>query len=423
MFNFESVKRIILSIKLALRNLRTNTGRTVLTLVGIVIGIMAVIVVMSSGQGVKEYILGQFSSYGENLIQIETKIPAVSATSSANATQQAQGVSITTLKVSDGEALLKIPNVTGYAAGTIGQEVVSRMGKTKRAMLYGVGADWPLIDTATKAEEGIFYSESDDDSLAQVAVIGPDLKTILFGNEDAIGKSIKIKGMNFRVIGVLEARGVVTFVNYDELIYIPVQTLQKKILGIDYVRFISVQVEDVSKIDITAADVTDVMRRQHNVKKPEQDDFSVMTMQEAVSIIDTVFGTINILLLALTSISLIVGGVGIMNVMYVAVVERTFEIGLRKAVGAKNSEILRQFLFEAIIITLLGGLIGIFLGFLLTFVFSFIFSKLGFALYFPISPSSVIVAVGFSALTGIIFGYYPAWKASKLSPMEALRKE
>jgi len=384
---------------------------------------MSVIIVMSSGQGVKEYILGQFSSYGDNLIQIETKVPALSATSGANATQQAQGVSITTLKVSDGDALLKIPNVTGYAAGTIGQEIISRMGNNKRTMLYGVGANWPLVDMATKVKEGSFYTQAEDDALAQVVVIGSALKEILFEDEDAIGKSVKIKGMNFRVIGVLEERGVVAFVNYDDLLYIPVQTLQKKILGVDYVRFISAQVEDVSKIDVTAADITDTMRRLHNIKNPIQDDFSVMTMQEAVELIDTVFGTISILLLALTSISLIVGGVGIMNVMYVAVVERTFEIGLRKAVGAQNSEIMRQFLFEAIILTLSGGLIGIILGFGFTFGFSFLLSVLGFELSFPISPVSIFVAVGFSALTGIIFGYYPAWKASRITPMEAMRKE
>jgi len=384
---------------------------------------MSVIIVMSSGQGVKEYILGQFSSYGDNLIQIETKVPALSATSGANATQQAQGVSITTLKVSDGDALLKIPNVTGYAAGTIGQEIISRMGNNKRTMLYGVGANWPLVDRATKVKEGSFYTQAEDNALAQVVVIGSALKEILFEDEDAIGKSVKIKGMNFRVIGVLEERGVVAFVNYDDLLYIPVQTLQKKILGVDYVRFISAQVEDVSKIDVTAADITDTMRRLHNIKNPIQDDFSVMTMQEAVELIDMVFGTISILLLALTSISLIVGGVGIMNVMYVAVVERTFEIGLRKAVGAQNSEIMRQFLFEAIILTLSGGLIGIILGFGFTFGFSFLLSVLGFELSFPISPVSIFVAVGFSALTGIIFGYYPAWKASRITPMEAMRKE
>jgi len=417
------LKKIKNPISLSLKNLHNNKGRTVLTLVGIIIGIMAVIVVMSSGQGIKEYILGQFSSYGDNLIQIETKVPAVSATSSANATQQAQGATITTLEIDNAEVLMRIPNVIGYAAGTIGQELVSNMGENKRAMLYGVGANWPLIDTATKVKEGVFYTQQEDDNLAQVVVLGKNLKNDLFGDEIAIGKSVKIKGMSFKVIGVLEERGVVAFVDYDDLLYIPVQTLQKKILGIDYVRFISVQVGDVSKIDVTAADITDVMRREHNIKNPNQDDFSVMTMQEAVNIIETVFGTINILLLALTSISLIVGGVGIMNVMYVAVTERTFEIGLRKAVGAKNSDILQQFLLEAIILTLMGGLIGIILGFLLTLVFSYIFSVLGFSLTFPISFNSILVAVIFSMLTGVLFGYYPAWKASKLSPMEALRKE
>jgi putative ABC transport system permease protein len=417
------MKRLFLSITLALRNLQHNKGRTVLTLVGIVIGIMSVIVVMSSGQGVKDYILGQFSTYGDNLIQVETKVPAVSKNSSANAMQQAQGVTITTLKVSDGDVLKKIPNVTGYAAGTIGQEIASRMDNNKQTMIYGVGADWPLVDRAMKVTEGEFYSQQQDDSLAQVVVIGPDLKEELFGSDDAIGKDIKIKGMNFKVIGVLEKRGVVTFVNYDELVWMPVQTLEKKLLGVDYVRFISVQVKDVSLIDVTVADVTDTMRRLHNIKNPDQDDFSVTTMQEAISMIDTVFGTINILLLALTSISLIVGGVGIMNVMYVAVVERTFEIGLRKAVGAKNSEILRQFLFEAVILTLFGGIAGIILGFLLTIVFSWVFSTLGFALSLSLSPNAILVAVGFSMTTGIIFGFYPAWKASKLSPMEALRKE
>ncbi|MDD5396676.1 MAG: ABC transporter permease [Candidatus Moranbacteria bacterium] len=417
------LKKFLLSIRLALRSLRNNVGRTVLTLVGVVIGIMSVIVVTSSGQGVKDYVLGQFDSYGNNIIQIETKIPAVSKNSSANATQQAQGVQITTLKDADGKALLRIPNVKEYAAGTLGQEVVSYLGTNKRSMLYGVGAAGTDIDTGIKISEGTFFSQQEDDSLAQVVVIGSDIKDALFGSSDALGKDVKIKGMNFRVIGVVEKRGVAGFFNYDEIIYIPVQTLEKKILGIDYVRFISVIVNDISMIDVTAADATDVLRRQHHISNPNQDDFSVTTMQEARTLIDNVFGTINILLLALTSISLIVGGVGIMNVMYVAVVERTFEIGLRKAVGASASEIRNQFLLEAIFITLAGGMAGIVLGFLLSLVFSYVFSLFGFALTFSVTLQSILIATGFSMATGIIFGYYPAWKASKLSPMEALRKE
>ena len=417
------MKNFLLSIKLALRNLRTNKGRTVLTLVGVIIGIVAVIVVNSSGEGVKKYIMGQFDSYGNDLIQIETKVPSTSATSSENAMGQAMGVQITTLKTSDGEEIKKLPNVSGYAAGTMGQEIVSYKGENKRSMLFGNGADYPLIDTGIKVSEGTFYTESDDNSLAQVVVIGQDIKDTLFKNENPIGKNIKIKGMNFKVIGVLDKRGAVSFFNYDELIYLPVQTLEKKILGIDYVRYISVKVKDVSKIDVTAADITDLLKRLHRTPNSEQEDFSVMTMQEAQEIIDDVFNVITILLLALTSISLVVGGVGIMNIMYVAVVERTFEIGLRKAVGAKEKDILRQFLFEAVILTSLGGIVGIILGFLLNIAFSYIFTLLGFALKLSLTLNSVLLGVGFSMITGIIFGYYPAWKASKLSPMEALRKE
>lgn len=417
------LNRLLLSIKLALHNLTNNRGRTVLTLVGIVIGIMSVIVVSSSGQGLKNYVLGQFESFGTDIIQIETKVPSTGKTSSENATGQAQGIQITTLKVSDGEALAKIPNVANYSAGTIGQELVTHKSENKRAMLFGVGANYTEVDNAVKLQDGIFYTQSQDDSLSQVAVIGPDIRDTLFGTDDPIGKSVKIKGMDFKVIGVLEKRGAVTFFNYDELIYIPVQTLQRKILGIDYVRFITVKVKDQNLIDVTVADVNDTLKRLHRTYKPEQEDYSVTTIQEAQKIVEDVFGTINILLLALTSISLLVGGVGIMNVMYVAVVERTFEIGLRKAVGAKANDIRNQFLFEAIFLTIAGGLVGIVLGYFIALGFSYAIALLGYTLKFSITLNSILIAVGFSATTGIIFGYYPAYKASKLSPMEALRRE
>lgn len=416
-------KRLLLSIKLASRSLTINVGRTVLTLVGIVIGILSVIVVTSSGQGVKEYVLGQVNSFGTDIIQVETKVPATGKTSSANATGQAQGIQITTLKIEDAVALKKIPNIEKAAPASIGQEVASFQGINKRAMIFGVGADYPFVDSATKVAQGTFYAEGDDNGLAQVVVIGSDVKEALFADQEAVGKTIKIKGLNFRVIGVAEKRGTVTFLNYDEFVFMPVQTLQKKILGVDYVRMIMLKVKDSNLIDVTAADVSDALKRQHKTPKADQEDFSVSTIQEAQKIIGDVFGTINILLLALTSISLVVGGVGIMNVMYVAVVERTFEIGLRKAVGATSADIRNQFLFEAIFITLLGGVVGIILGYLISFGLSYVVSAFGFVLNFPVTIGSIALATGFSMATGIIFGYYPAYKASQLSPMEALRKE
>lgn len=417
------LKRFFISILLAVKNLRHNVGRTVLTLVGIVIGIMSVIVVMSSGQGVKGYILGQFDSYGTDTIQIETKVPATKATSSQNATGQAMGIQITTLKEGDAEAMEKLPNVVATVPGTIGQELVSYRDQNKKALLFGVGADEPLVDTAVKTSEGVFYTQQENDSLAQVAVIGLDVKNALFGEEDAVGKMVKIKNLNFKVIGVAQKRGAVTFFNYDELIYIPVKTLQKKIMGIDYVRFITVKVKDENMVDVTALDIADLLKKRHNTPREEQEDFSVMTIEQGREIVSSVFGTINILLLALTSISLLVGGVGIMNVMYVAVTERTFEIGLRKAVGARAQDILRQFLLEAIVITLLGGVVGILAGFLLVAGFSYIMSLLGFGISFAVTRDSVLLGAGFSIAVGIIFGYYPAKKASGLSPMEAMRKE
>lgn len=417
------MKHFILSIKLALRNLHNNKGRTILTLVGVVIGIMAVIVVNSSGEGVKKFVMSEFDSYGNDLVQIEPKVSSTSHVSSDNAMGQAMGIQITTLKISDSEALRKIPNVKDCATGTISQEVLSYQDENKKGLIFGVSANYPTIDSAAKVSEGTFFTDSEDEGLGQVVVIGTDIRDALFGNDNPIGKNVRIKGMNFKVIGVAEERGTVTFINYDEIVYMPVKTLQKKILGVDYIKFISAKIGDVGKINETAAEITDVMRRLHKADKPEKEDFSVITMQEAKKMVDDIFGTITILLLALTSISLVVGGVGIMNIMYVAVVERTFEIGLRKAVGAKSKDILRQFLFEAVIITCLGGVAGIILGFILNLVFSYILNFMGFTLKFSLTLNSILLGVGFSAATGIIFGYYPAWKASKLSPMEALRKE
>ncbi|MDP1833679.1 MAG: ABC transporter permease [Candidatus Moranbacteria bacterium] len=412
-----------ISIKLAIKNLRANLGRTVLTLVGIVIGITSVIVIMSSGQGVKNFVLGQVSSFGNDVIQIEVKVPATGKTSAQNAIGQAQGIQITTLKEGDADAIAKLPNVAGLYTANYTQEIASYQNTKKRTLIFGASAGVPDIDPGVKVAEGSFFTDDDNRSLAQVVVIGPDIAQTFFGTDEALGKKIKIRNQNYKVIGILEKRGTISMINFDELIYLPVRTLQKKVLGIDYLRNIFIKVNDQNLLDVTVADLTDTMRREHGITDPNKDDFSVTSLKEAQEIVATVFNTINILLLALTSISLVVGGVGIMNIMYVAVVERTFEIGLRKAVGARPKDILRQFLWEAIFITLAGGIVGIALGFLFTFILSYVFSTLGFNLTMIVSTQAIFIAVGFSATVGLIFGYYPARKASLLSPMEALRKE
>jgi putative ABC transport system permease protein len=414
---------IFLSLKLALKNLRANVGRTALTLFGIVIGITSVIVIMSSGQGVKSYILGQVETFGSDVISVEVKVPNTGSTSAQNAIGQAQGIQITTLKDSDTKAIAKLPNVADLYAANYTQTVVSYQGNNKTTLIFGADAHVPAADPGVKIAEGNFYTDADNEDLSQAIVIGPDIKTELFGNDDPIDKNVRINNQNYKVIGVLQKRGAITFINYDELVYMPVRTLQKKIMGIDYLRNIIVKVKDTNLLDVTVADITDTLRRDHGFTKPEEDDFSVTSMQEAQDMIASVFGTINILLLALTSISLVVGGVGIMNVMYVAVIERTFEIGLRKAVGARAGSILKQFLLEAIFVTLAGGIAGIILGYLFSVVMSYVFLRLGYSIKFSVTAQSLLVATIFSMAVGIIFGYYPARKASRLSPMEALRKE
>lgn len=413
------IHELIVAIKLALNNLRTNVGRTVLTLVGIVIGITSVILINASGQGLQNYLMAQVNSYGTDYIQVEPKVPSPERMSGHMNTMTIQ---ITTLKMEDAEAAGKSPNILDYYGGSMGQSMVNYEDTKKRCLLMGASAHAPNVDSGLKIAEGSFYSDADDKALAQVAVIGSEIKDTFFGKIDPIGKFIKIKGDNYKVVGVIESRGSVSVFNFDTIIYIPVRTLQKKIMGTDHILFYTLKMRDANRTDETIAEITDLMSRRHNTPDPEKYDFIVSSAEEARSMINGVFDSVNILLLALVSISLVVGGVGIMNVMYVAVVERTFEIGLRKAVGATPGNILGQFLFEAVFITMAGGLVGIILGFLFSYLGTYAFSQFGYDLELSITIRSIFLAVGFSAVTGIIFGFYPAYKASKLSPMDAIRK-
>ena len=422
-FGIRSAHEWSVIFRMAFRNLRMNKLRTALTALGIVIGITAVIVVMAGGAALKNYVLEYVEGFGTDYIQVEVKVPGTGATSLANVSGRATGVTITTLKEADAEAVAKLPNIAAWSAANVDQELVVYKNIKKRAMLFGVDPDWVKIDSQTKLEEGNFFSEGESDSLNQVAVIGAGVRESFFGNEDPIGKSIKIKGQSYRVIGSVKKRGGAGGpFSFDDMIFVPRKTLDAKLLGVNYFQSVLFKVADASKIEQTTLDILDVMRGQHGITDPDKEDFSVISAVEAIDILDNVFGTLNYLLLALTSISLLVGGVGIMNVMYVAVVERTREIGLRKALGAKNSGILRQFLFEAIVVTTAGGIVGILLGIGATYFLNNLLVRLGYFLQFSVPFSTIIVAVAFSAGVGIIFGIYPAWKASQLSPIEALRK-
>ncbi|QQR78997.1 MAG: ABC transporter permease [Candidatus Moraniibacteriota bacterium] len=416
-------KRRFTPFLFAVRTIRTHRARTALALLGVVIGVFAIVVVTALGDGVKGYILGQVESFGSNLIQVEVKIPNTTAMSSENSTGRAQGTQITTLTVKDGEAIQKIANVGAVYAGTIGQERATYGSVGKRISLFGTGPDVALVDQNLKLASGRFFTKEEDASLAQVAVLGSDTKDTFFGSSDAVGQYITLKGEKYRVIGVLESRGAVAFLNFDTFTYVPVQTLQKKLLGVNYVQFVSVKMEDAAREAETVADIVALLRKRHDITDPDQDDFSVTSTKETQKTLGDVLGSLSILLLALTSISLVVGGVGIMNVMYVSVSERTSEIGLRKAVGATSKSILQQFLFEALIITLLGGIIGILLGMLLTLALGSLFTYFGFPLPLSFSLQSFLLGVGFSTGVGVIFGLAPAYRAASLTPMEALRRD
>ena len=413
---------IFLSFKFALKSLFGNAGRTTLTLSGVVIGTVAILTVASSGDAVERYVLDQVESFGNNTIQIEVKVPSADRNSSGNAQGIAQGIQVTTLTKDDAEAIKKLPGVSGYYAGIIGQALASYRETNKQVFLLGATAEAPRIDRNIRFSEGSFYTEAEDRGASQVIVLGSGVKEAFFGSSPAVGKSIRVKGGSYRVIGVLEERGSTGFVTFDDFAYVPLGTLQREVLGVDYVSFITVSARDESRVEETALEIDQLLRDRHDIRKAGAEDYSVTTIKEAQELVSSVFSAVRILLIALASISLVVGGVGIMNVMYVSVAERTSEIGLRKAVGARPKDILRQFLVEAILVSFLGGAIGMVLSFGILVLVSEMARAFGFALSFGISSNNAMLALGFSFLTGIAFGTSPAWKASRIDPIRAIRE-
>ena len=394
-----------------------NKSRTFLTIFGIIIGIAAVIIVLSAGESIKGLILGQLESFGTDVIHVETKVPNSDAVSSD--ISRAQGVQITTLKNEDAEAISKLPNIKDYYAAVMGQSVVSYEDQNRIINFMGASADVINIDRS-KLALGRPISHEEDKELARVAVLGSKVASDLFGNQNPINQNIKIGKNKFKVVGVLEERGAGFGLNFDEMLYLPIRTAQKLVMGIDYVMFIMAQVKDPLIENETADEIATLLRERHKIENFQDDDFAVTTTEQARQTINTVFGGITLLLTAIASISLLVGGIGIMNIMYVSVTERTFEIGLRKSVGARQLEILWQFLWEAIAVTVFGGIIGIAAGISFTYLIAIIAGQFGFTWAFKLPIFSVLIAFGFSALVGLVFGFYPARRAAKMNPISAL---
>jgi len=408
------------AFKIAIRALKINKGRSLLTILGIVIGIAAVLVVMSAGNSIQNFVFAEMDSFGSDIVQTEIKIPSTKHTSSENATSMVQGVVITSLKLADQDAILKLPNIKKSYAAFLGQEVLSWDDKVKSSMVMAASASLAEIDSS-KVDTGRFFTKEEDDSLARVVVLGSKMKEKLFGQSDAIGQNIKIRKTNFKVVGTVKSNGGSFFIDRDQMVYIPIQTAQKLLWGIDHVSFIASEMKDPSKDEETVADINELLRERHNITDPDKDDFAVTSMDDAKDMLGTILGGVELLLIALAGISLVVGGVGIMNIMYVSVSERTFEIGLRKAVGASGSDILWQFLWEAVVVTFLGAVVGMMLGIELSHLITLIAASQNFAWEFIIVPSSLVLSSLVAIAIGLVFGIFPARWAARIDPVTALR--
>ncbi len=386
-------------------------------MLGIIIGVAAVISIMSIGASAQDLLLAQVRAMGTNLVGV---LPGASDEMGPPAT--VLGIEITTLKYGDALALEKITQLTSVCPYVKGQGTMSYFKQTKDFNYTGVTPSYLEVEDASLAS-GRFIRKEENDSLARVVVLGSQVKEKLFGQEDPLDKRIKINQISFKVIGLMEERGVVTFENQDEQVFIPLKTAQKLLLGIDHLAFIRTKVDKSENIGLAISQIKDILRYRHNISDPAKDDFSVRSTAQALDILGIITQSLKMFLALVAAISLVVGGIGIMNIMFVVVNERTREVGLRKALGARRKDILIQFLLESAAMTLLGGIVGIFLGIIIALVVTIGVNWYGYDWQFIITPLSIFISTLMAISVGLVFGLWPANRASKLNPIEALRYE
>ena len=405
------------SIKTAVNGLRTHKSRSALTILGIVIGITSIILVMSLGAGAQNLILSQVKGLGATtVITLPGKIsfgPSTAA-STMNDSLKEKDLNLIKSKANVPNAKYIMPMVVGAGQAVYGSNVY-------QVAVFGSGELVPEIFSISP-DKGYFFSADDVLSRSAVVVIGYKVKQRLFENDEAVGQKIRIKNNTFKVVGVLPEKGSSS--NFDDAVFMPYTTTQQYITGTKFYSRIVVVVNLEANLVSTVEDIKNTLRDSHNITDPLKDDFSVTTSADIAKTLGTVTSALTAFLAAVAAISLIVGGIGIMNIMLVSVTERTKEIGLRKALGATDTDIQTQFLLEAVILTALGGVIGIILGSGLAYIISLLITKfagLDWQYVFPISAA--ILGLIVSSLVGLVFGIYPARQAAKKSPMEALRYE
>lgn len=393
-------------------SLSTNKVRSGLTVLGIIIGVGSVIAMVAIGQGSQASISEQIQSIGSNLIMIQP------------GAQRSGGVrsvagSAKTITWEDVEAIKsEVQNIEAVAPSDNGQYQITAKGTNTRTQTIGTVPEYVSVRNI-EIDSGNFITEYHSKVLAKVAVLGPDTRDDLFGEGvDPVGQSIKINGINFEVIGVTEAKGGSGFNNFDDTVYIPIMTSQRYLTGNDHISSVSITASDQSLMESVQEQITSLLLERHGIKNEDEADFRLMNQADIIETASNITGTLTLLLASIAGISLLVGGIGIMNMMLTTVTERTREIGLRKAVGIKKIYINLQFLAESVVLTFFGGLIGVGFGWVASFFVSH-FSTLET----KISISSILLAFGISAAVGIIFGFYPARKAAAMSPIDALKYE
>lgn len=399
------------SFLMAWASLIANKMRSILTMLGIIIGVAAVIALVSIGNGVKQDIQNSISSLGSNLLMVMPGAPRTPGV-------RPSAGSMKSLKVSDYEAISKLDGVKAASPMTNGSYVVIYQNKNWTTSVSGVSYNYLDVNNWSM-KSGRFLSEKNVQNRERVAVVGKTVVKNLFGDEDPVGAEIRVKNIPFRIIGVLNSKGSGAMGNdQDDMVIIPYTTAMERVEGVDYLRMIYVTGKDENGIDRLQSDIENLLRVRHGIKDTNLDDFNIQNMNSIMETMEETTGTLTLFLGAVAAISLVVGGIGIMNIMLVSVTERTREIGIRKALGATYSVIVTQFLIEAVVISLMGGIIGIILG-----IGSSKLIGMASGMSTVISIPTIGMSFALSMAIGLIFGIYPARKAAKLNPIDALHYE
>ncbi len=408
--------RIIKYFQVAWTAVNENRGRAVLTMLGVIIGVGAVVLMTSLGKGAESLILGTVTSFGSNLIYVQSGSPVEGLAGSI--------VTVDRVKYRDYLNLRKADFLGNVTPFLVYDAIVVAGGGNVRTQAVGTTNGYSKT-LNFYAQSGRFIEDSDVSNVTRIVVLGYKLAGRLFGDQDPVGKDVKIKGLNFKVVGLMEPQGGNAFENYDDMVFLPVTTMQTYLFGVDYVQTIMAEVKE--DIDEAIIDTRNIMRRLHNIDNPEndfaKDDFQIISQEQALGIFTSVSAVLTLFIVLVASISLLVGGIGIMNIMFVSVNQRTQEIGLRKAVGATSADILLQFLIEAITLTFIGSVVGAGFGIGTSYLLSLVIVRYQSTWEFLINIEALLISLVVSILIGLVFGIYPARKAARLNPIEALRYE